>query len=75
MPESLGQTVAAELRAHLARYDISTADLIARLGVRPDWFYRRLRGDVQMTLQDLERICAALDIPVATLLPDGAHVA
>lgn len=66
---SLGQSVAGELRAHLARHGISSTDLIGRLGVNPDWFYRRLRGDVSMTLEDLERICSALGIPVSALLP------
>jgi transcriptional regulator with XRE-family HTH domain len=76
-PTSLTKLAAAELRAHMARNEVRVADLTQKMDVRPGWLYRRLSGEVSLTLEDLELICSALGIPVSALLPvaDTEHVA
>lgn len=74
---SLTKLAAAELRAHMARNEVRVADLTQKMDVSPGWLYRRLSGEVSLTLEDLELICSALGIPVSALLPAdrGAEVA
>jgi transcriptional regulator with XRE-family HTH domain len=65
---SLTKSAAAELRAHLARYEIPVGGLAVKMGVSRGWLYRRLNGEHGLSLEDLERICSALDIPVSEIL-------
>jgi transcriptional regulator with XRE-family HTH domain len=61
----------------MARDEVRVAELSQKMGVQPGWLYRRLSGDVDLTLADIEHICSALGIPVSALLPaaDAEHVA
>jgi transcriptional regulator with XRE-family HTH domain len=62
-------TVAATLRAELARVGVSGRALAKQLGVHPAWMQRRLSGGVALSVTDLCRVADALDIPVADLMP------
>jgi transcriptional regulator with XRE-family HTH domain len=64
----LNAAVAAEIRAILARRGWKQSQLAERLGVHEMWVSRRLRGVNAISVDDLERIAAALDIKPANLL-------
>ena len=69
--ESLSVRVAEEIRAMLARRRVSGRELARRLDVSSPWVSYRLTGNQEIGLDDLERIAAALDVPVTDLLPRG----
>jgi transcriptional regulator with XRE-family HTH domain len=72
--ESLSDYVAAEIRAMIARKRTSGRGLAERLGVSRSWVSYRLTGNTEITLTDLERIAAALNVQVAELLPPRGDV-
>lgn len=65
----LSTTVAAEFRAEMARQRISALKLSTRLGQSDFYVGRRLRGQVSMSLDDVEAFAQALGVPVDRLLP------
>jgi len=69
MTQTLDQFAAAQLRAEAARRDLSAVDIAGRIGVRVEWVRRRMKGDVPMSIRDLERFAAALELPPARFLP------
>lgn len=67
--DSLSDYAAGEIRATLARRRIAGKDLAQQLGVSRSWVSYRLTGTTEITLNDLERIARALDVPIADLIP------
>jgi DNA-binding Xre family transcriptional regulator len=67
--ESLSDYVAGEIRAMIGRKRTSGRELAGRLGVSRSWVSYRLTGNTEITLNDLERIAAALDVEITELLP------
>lgn len=63
MPTKLRDTVLGEVRAELGRRRMSQQALAALLGEGQWWVSKRLTKKNPMTLEDLERIAAALDLP------------
>jgi transcriptional regulator with XRE-family HTH domain len=61
--------VESEIRRVLFESSISGRELARRLGVSPPWVSLRLTGETAITVADVHRIAAALDVPVAQLLP------
>jgi transcriptional regulator with XRE-family HTH domain len=51
---------------------ISQRELARRLEVSQPWVQGRLAGDITITVADVERIAAALGVPVTQLLPTPA---
>jgi transcriptional regulator with XRE-family HTH domain len=72
MPTGLGQSIAAEVRAELARQQITQAELAARLETDQAIISRKLTGRSIFTTRDLERWAAALGVPVTNFLPEPA---
>ena len=68
MANTLAETIPGQLRAELARRQITKSELAERLNVSDMWVYRRLTGSVVLDLDDLDRITAALDIDPRRLL-------
>lgn len=72
--DSAGLTVAAALRAELARRSLSATELTARLedidGNTPDPRYvrRRLAGQTPLSLDDVQWFASALGVPMRDLL-------
>lgn len=64
----LNVSVAAEVRAELARRRWSQAELAQRLGVDQMWLSRRLRGTKPLSLSEFEAIARALEITPTELL-------
>lgn len=65
---SLGRAVAANIRAEAARGGITGQELATRIGVSAWFMSRRLRGEVAITVDELDAIARALDVPAETLL-------
>jgi transcriptional regulator with XRE-family HTH domain len=58
----LCETVPAALRAELAAREILRNEFAKTLGASHNWVYRRLNGQVDMTLRDLDRMAEALGV-------------
>lgn len=54
------RTVAAEVRAAMARRYLSAAQLAELAGLSRSYIGKRLRNETPFTLNDIEAICAAL---------------
>lgn len=66
---SLSEAVAKEIRVLLVRRDMKQTELAARLGVTDMWLSRRLRGNLALDLNDLDRIATIFNVQVTDLLP------
>jgi transcriptional regulator with XRE-family HTH domain len=66
------QTTAANIRAALARRRMSGRELAVQLDRSPMWVQRRAAGETPITINDLQEISAALDLPMSALLPEVA---
>lgn len=76
MTQPLTKTVAAEVRAQLARrLDISRATAAEHIGISRTLLWNRLRGDSPFTVNELEKLAELLNVPVATFLPTEARAA
>jgi transcriptional regulator with XRE-family HTH domain len=53
----------------MAERRVSGAELARRLNVKQPYISRRLTGEVEFRLSDLQDIAAALGVPVTQLLP------
>lgn len=74
-PGPFALAFAAEVRALIARHQISGADL-ARLTERSQsYMSKRLRGEASFTANDAEAISAALHIDLESLLISAARAA
>lgn len=66
---TLSSRVAAEIRAELARRQMTAGDLIDQVyGVSPATMRRKISGQYMFDLDEIKRIAAALDIPVPELM-------
>lgn len=61
-------TVAANVRAEMARHRVSGRELAQRVGRSQTWLSRRLVGEIAFALDELEAVSIALDVPVARLM-------
>jgi len=75
MTQPLTKTVAAEVRAELARADISRTAAAERLGISRTLLWSRLRGDTSFTVDELENLAELLDVPAAQFLAIRAQAA
>jgi transcriptional regulator with XRE-family HTH domain len=65
MAETLRARAAAEVRAEIARQQITQDGLAARLGVSQTWVSRRINGNTAFSTEDLDLVARALGVPVA----------
>lgn len=63
MSQDLADFAATQLRVEMARRQINASGLAAAIGVEETWVRRRMRCQRAITMADLERIAAALDLP------------
>lgn len=68
MTQSLADRVTGSVRAEMARRRKTLRSVAAELGENEPWLSRRLTGRIKMTIGDLERIAAVLDLPVSDLI-------
>ena len=65
-------TVAANVRAELARRSVTQTQLAAKLGTTQQYVSRRLTGSVPLDVEDLAAIAGLLNITVAVLIGEAA---
>jgi transcriptional regulator with XRE-family HTH domain len=65
---TLSAALAAELRAEMARANVSGAELARRLEVPASWVQRRMSGASPLTVEDLERLAAGLQINLESVI-------
>ncbi|MGJ9505421.1 helix-turn-helix domain-containing protein, partial [Actinotignum schaalii] len=65
---SLVDSIAAEVRAEMARKKQKISTLSESIGMHPNVLGRKVRGDVEFTSSDLAEICLALNVPLPELL-------
>ena len=66
--ESLAPYVAAEIRAEMGRQTVTSAALAMRLGKPKQTVHRWTAGQTPISIDDLDAICAALNLGVGELL-------
>jgi transcriptional regulator with XRE-family HTH domain len=66
--QPLAKRLTANVRAELARRGISHRDAAQALGLTQSAASRRMRGDVEFSLSEVEQLAALLEIPVTELL-------
>jgi transcriptional regulator with XRE-family HTH domain len=71
-PTSLSALVAEEIRVALTRKRRTQRALAEDLGVSAMWVSDRLNCETEISLTDLERIAAALDMQIGDLIPAAA---
>jgi transcriptional regulator with XRE-family HTH domain len=69
MSETPTYHVATEIRAAMARKRVTQTALAALIGMPVYSLARRLSNQAPLTVDELAAIAAALDVPVADLLP------
>ena len=67
-PHPLRVTIAEEIRALMARRRLSAVRLGVAIGRSQSYMSRRLTGEVPFDLDDLDAICATLDVPISALI-------
>jgi transcriptional regulator with XRE-family HTH domain len=72
MSQSLADFARGQIKAEMARRDLTTGQLAARLKVSDMWVSRRLRGITPIAVDELEQIANALNLPVAIFLERSA---
>lgn len=75
MSQTLADFVAAQIRAEMARRQLPKAHLARLLDVDETWIGRRMRGKSAITMDDLERIATALEMPLSYFVPASERVA
>lgn len=68
MQNTANAAVAAELRAQMARHQVTGGELGRRLSRSDMWVSRRTSGKTAMTVAEIHEIAAALGIEPAVLL-------
>lgn len=68
-------TIAANVRAEMARRGISTLELSQLTGIARSTLARRLTGRYDLTVGELLTIADAVGVPLSTLIPDLTNAA
>lgn len=71
MPKPLTETVAAEVRAELARHNISRTEAAAALGMSRTLLWSRLRGETSFKVAELECLAELIGVPVTQFMSDA----
>lgn len=71
MDTAVNARVAAEVRAEMARQQVTQAEVGARIGKPQHWVSRRLTGDVTFSPDELAAFAAALGVPISQFIGDG----
>jgi transcriptional regulator with XRE-family HTH domain len=70
--DSVRLAIAAEVRAELARQQLTQRDVAKMLGMLQPSVQKRLAGDVPFRAEELVMLAAALGVPVDRFLPVAA---
>lgn len=61
--------VGREIHAELIRQGLTQEQLAEKVGTSQQWVSRRITGRTPADMADVERIAAALGVPISQLLP------
>lgn len=75
MSEAITASVAAEVRAELARQQIPQREVGVALGMSQAAAWRRLKGDVPFDVAELAAVAEMLGVPLSKFLPTEASAA
>ena len=67
-PASAASCALGEVRAQMARQEITVTELAARIDAPPHWVRRRVAGAVQLTVDDLDRLAHGLDLELSEVV-------
>lgn len=67
-PTAYAVDVATKIRATMAAHKVSATALAGKLGCSARWLQRRVSGEAELTLNDVEWIALGLDVPLSDLL-------
>lgn len=70
---ALNQAVVRRIKMELAGRDWHQSDLARALAVTEKWVSRRLRFELPLSLDELDRIAGVLNVAVVDLLPPDAR--
>lgn len=73
MPSDMTTSLAAEIRAQMARKNLGVQDLADALGVHRVTASRLRSGHVPLDIDQLERVCTFLELDPAVVLAIGEH--
>lgn len=68
--QTTAETITTNVRVELARRNLTQTQLADLIGRPKAWVSRRMTGDTNFAVEDLASIATALNVPVASLLPD-----
>lgn len=68
MTDTPGQRVGRNVRAEMARNDLTQADIAARLRLTQPAVSRRLTGDVPFNVDELSIVSRAVGVPLSRLV-------
>lgn len=68
--KTTAQRTGANVKAEMARRDVTQAALAAELGMSQSMLHYRLTGRVVFNVEELARIAAVLEVPVTALLAE-----
>lgn len=68
--KTTAQRTGANVRAEMARRGVKQAELAGELGMSQSMLSYRLSGQVVFNVDELARVAAVLEVPVATLLDE-----
>lgn len=68
MQTTVNESVAAELRVASARTQTTAAGIAEQIDQNAMWVSRRLRGVVDLTVEDVVSICRAMNVDPVDLL-------
>ena len=72
---SLPRVVAGNVRAEMARHGRTTNELAALLNLSRSSVNRRLRNDLEFTLDEIDKVATWLCVPIAALVRRDAEAA
>jgi transcriptional regulator with XRE-family HTH domain len=74
MTQSLPEHVTSAIRAEVRRQGVSQRWIGEQLGLSQPQIWERMHGEVEWRMSELERLAAAMHVPVATFLPGDVAV-
>jgi transcriptional regulator with XRE-family HTH domain len=74
-PQARRAKIAGEIRAELARQNLTYTALSAATGIDPSTLSRRLKGDKPFYLEELEKIAQFLGLPLSEFIERTEAVA
>lgn len=73
MSQTTGEAIAKQISDRQRQLDISAKALYEHAHISRAAFYRKMKGEVSFTIDDLEKIAAVLNCSIEVLLTPDEH--